>query len=130
MRRVIFVWAVRESGNPYHFLTLNASLTRAIADHLGWISRTLSEALSAAQSTSLVLEPTVYITGPTCAIPEIPRAASASSDGSSTPSVVGDSDKELPLYSSLKIVHGRPSIRRVLREGIDGSTGPVSVDGE
>ncbi|RDX53967.1 hypothetical protein OH76DRAFT_1342942 [Lentinus brumalis] len=109
VRRVVFVWA-------------------ANADHLRWISKTLSEAIAAAQSTELVVDPAVYITGPTCAIPEIPRASSATSDGSSTPSEVDEGDKELPLYSSLKIVHGRPSIRRILQEGIDGSTGPVSVD--
>ncbi|KAI0720245.1 hypothetical protein C8T65DRAFT_692861 [Cerioporus squamosus] len=110
VRRVVFVWAVRNS------------------DHLRWISKTLSEAIAAAQSTSLVVDPAVYITGPTCAIPEIPRAASTTSDGSSTLSEIDEGDKELPLYSSLKIVHGRPSIRRILQEGIDGSTGSVSVD--
>ncbi|KAH9899749.1 ferric reductase NAD binding domain-containing protein [Cubamyces lactineus] len=114
VRRVVFVWAVRES------------------DHLEWISKTLYEALSAAQSTSLIVEPNIYITGRTCTLPEIPRNAMyAPSDGSSTPtspSEVEKFDKELPVYSSLKIVHGRPSIRRVLQESIDSSAGPVSVD--
>ncbi|KAI0774396.1 ferric reductase NAD binding domain-containing protein [Fomes fomentarius] len=116
VRRVIFVWAVRSS------------------EHLEWISKTLCEALAAAQATKLVIEPTVYVTSAETAIPEIPRTASsayASSDAASasTPaSEIGNVDKELPMYSSLKVINGRPSIRRLLQEGIDGSTGPVSVD--
>ncbi|KAI0750929.1 hypothetical protein C8Q80DRAFT_1098755 [Daedaleopsis nitida] len=112
VRRVIFVWAVRES------------------DHLGWISKTLSEALAAAQSTKLAIEPTIYVTSPSSTIPEIPRTLSRSSDGASTPSEVGEVDKELPVYSALRIINGRPSIRRILQEGVNGSAGPVSVDGE
>ncbi|EJF56585.1 hypothetical protein DICSQDRAFT_71178 [Dichomitus squalens LYAD-421 SS1] len=109
VRRVIFIWAVRES------------------DHLSWISKSLCEASAAARSTSLAVEPTVYITGPTCTIPQIPGTAY---DGSSTNSETGEVvDKELPVYSSLKIIHGKPSIRRILQEGVDGSSGPVSVDG-
>ena len=83
---------------------------------------------AASQSTSLAVEPTVYVTGPTCTIPQIPGTQY---DGSSTNSITGEvMDKELPVYSSLKIIHGKPSIRRILQEGIDGSSGPVSVDGE
>ncbi|KAI9056559.1 hypothetical protein FKP32DRAFT_1585671 [Trametes sanguinea] len=115
VRRVIFVWAVRES------------------DHLAWISRTLNEALAAAQSTALVVEPNIYITGPTCILPETRGSSYTPSDGSTTPTSPTDMDKEkfekgVPVYSSLKIVHGRPSIRRILQEGIDSSMGPVSVD--
>ncbi|KAL7282503.1 hypothetical protein ACG7TL_003974 [Trametes sanguinea] len=104
------------------------------SDHLAWISKTLNEALSAAQPTSLIVEPNIYITGPTCTLPERPRSSSYTpSDGSSTPTSPTDTEKDnfgkgLPVYSSLKIVHGRPSIRRILQEGIDSSTGPVSVD--
>nr|VWP00534.1 Pre-mRNA-splicing ATP-dependent RNA helicase PRP28 (EC [Ganoderma boninense] len=109
VRRVIFIWAVRES------------------DHLGWISKSLCEALAVAQSTPLAIEPSVYVTGPTCDIPRIPGTQYAGSEASGSDS--GEAaGKELPLYSSLKIVHGRPSIRRILQEGVDGSSGPVSVD--
>lgn len=98
-------------------------------DHLGWISKTLCEALAAAQSTTVAVEPTVYVTGTICDIPQIPGTQYAGSDssGSDSGEVAG---KELPMYSSLKIVHGRPSIRRILQDGVDGSSGPVSVDGE
>ncbi|KAI1796261.1 hypothetical protein LXA43DRAFT_1090336 [Ganoderma leucocontextum] len=91
VHRVIFMWAVRES------------------DHLGWISKNLREALDAAQSTTLAVEPTVYVTGPTCDIPQIPGTQYAGSDGSGSDSgeVV---DKELRC------------------EGVDNSSGPVSVD--
>ncbi|KAI0352818.1 hypothetical protein OH77DRAFT_738752 [Trametes cingulata] len=114
VRRVVFVWAVRES------------------DHLKWISKVLSDALTAAQSTSLVIEPHLYVTGAACVIPEIPRMASYTpSDGTSTPPSPADVEKyekELPMYSSLRITNGRPSIRRILQESIDTSIGPVSVD--
>ncbi|KAH9850710.1 ferric reductase NAD binding domain-containing protein [Lenzites betulinus] len=113
VRRVIFVWAVRDS------------------EHLQWISKTLNEALTAAQLTELAIEPNVYITGPTCTIPEIKRGVYTPSDGTSTPPSPADTgkfEKELPVYSSLKVTHGRPSIRRILQEGIDTSTGSVSVD--
>ncbi|KAI0638308.1 ferric reductase NAD binding domain-containing protein [Trametes polyzona] len=113
VRRVIFVWAVRDP------------------EHVQWISKVLAEAMTAAQSTTLVVEPNVYITGASSAVPEIPRTAYAPSDGSSTPPSPADSgkyEKELPMYSSMKITHGRPSIRRILQEGIDSSAGPVSVD--
>ncbi|KAI9000892.1 hypothetical protein BD414DRAFT_15568 [Trametes punicea] len=113
VRRVIFVWSVRES------------------DHLAWISKTLNEALTAAQPTSLVVEPRIYITGPTCTIPEMPRGSYTPSDGTTTPTSPSDGEpfeKGLPVYSSLRIIHGRPSVCRILQEGIDSSTGPVSVD--
>ncbi|KAI0650622.1 ferric reductase NAD binding domain-containing protein [Trametes meyenii] len=115
VRRVIFVWAVRES------------------EHLQWISKLLTEALVAAQSTSLIIEPIVYVTGPSRVIPEpeLSHTAYASSDGTTTPpssSSVGGYEKDLPMYSSLKITYGRPSIRRLLQDGIDSSIGPVSVD--
>ncbi len=137
MRRVIFVWAVRSSGKQPWFTQLYASFSREVhTEHLEWISKTLCEALAAAQETKLVIEPTVYITSADTAIPEIPRTTSsayASSDAASASnpaSEIGDVDKELPMYSSLKVINGRPSIRRLLQEGIDGSTGTVSVDGE
>lgn len=134
MRRVVFVWAVRDAGKVT--ATIHSPivvLTRARTEHLQWISKVLNEALAAAQSTSLAIEPHVYITGPTCTIPEAQRTVYAPSDGTSTPpspADIGKFEKELPVYSSLKITHGRPSIRRVLQESIDSSTGPVSVDGQ
>ncbi|CAL1701427.1 unnamed protein product [Somion occarium] len=112
-RRVIFVWAVR---NP---------------EHLKWISKLLSEALQAARTSTLVIDPRVYITGPSCPIPEIPPISNDkdSSDGSMTPTSVNSEEKsELPTYSTLKITHGRPSISRILRDEIYTSPGPVSVD--
>ncbi|KAH9943327.1 ferric reductase NAD binding domain-containing protein [Epithele typhae] len=115
VRRVIFVWAVRQS------------------EHLDWISKTLNEALAVAQPTSLVVEPTVYVTGPSCTMPTIARTPympnmSPASDSGSTKSLEASIDKTLPSYSSLKVIHGRPSIRRVLQDGINCSAGPVSVD--
>ncbi|EMD40636.1 hypothetical protein CERSUDRAFT_111219 [Gelatoporia subvermispora B] len=116
VRRVVFVWAIRD------------------ADHLKWISKILSQALDAAQSTSLKIEPTIYITGamPSTPIPELARTGSAEyTDGSVTPTSP-EPEKEgkeyLPSYNAPKITNGRPSIRRILQEEISASTGPVSVD--
>ncbi|OBZ76332.1 putative ferric reductase transmembrane component [Grifola frondosa] len=113
VRRVVFVWAVRD------------------ADHLEWISKVLTEALASAHSTSLVVEPNVYVTGPDCVIPQLPTLASK--DGSSTPPTpvsesVNNEKMGPPVYSSLKIIHGRPSIRRILQEEVNAASGPVSVD--
>ncbi|KAI0775988.1 hypothetical protein BD413DRAFT_257872 [Trametes elegans] len=113
VRRVVFVWAVRD------------------IEHTQWIAKPLREALTAAQSTSLAIEPYIYVTSRTSSVPEIQRAAYTPSDGTSTPPSPAETEKfykELPVYSSFNITHGRPSIRRVLQEGIDSSTGPVSVD--
>ncbi|OCH90700.1 hypothetical protein OBBRIDRAFT_582310 [Obba rivulosa] len=116
VRRVVFVWAIRD------------------ADHLKWISKLLTQALDAAQSTPLVVEPTIYITGPMppTPIPELSKTGSSEyTDGSRTPTS-SDPEKEekmsLPSYSALKITNGRPSTRRILQEEISVSSGPVSVD--
>ena len=36
---------------------------------------------------------------------------------------------KLPAYNALRIVHGRPSVKKILEEEITTSWGPVSVDG-
>ncbi|KAF8974334.1 FAD-binding domain-containing protein [Flammula alnicola] len=91
VRRIVFVWAVRD------------------AVHVKWISKTLIQALSAT-TASLTVEPRIYITGKNYPIPE------------TTPST------ELPVYSSLKLIHGRPSIKKLLNDEIASSLGPISVD--
>ncbi|THH33660.1 hypothetical protein EUX98_g541 [Antrodiella citrinella] len=120
VRRVVFVWSVRD------------------AEHVKWISKVLKEALVHAQSSPLVVDPHVYITGPNHPLPEL----SLSDDSKS---VIGDSHPgtpvcpksensleklELPAYSALKITHGRPSISRILEDEVSGSAGSVSVDGK
>ncbi|KAI0082566.1 hypothetical protein K474DRAFT_1585791 [Panus rudis PR-1116 ss-1] len=111
VRRVVFVWAVRDS------------------EHLKWISKALTEAMEYARTTSLVIEPRLYITGPQYTIPELPAVNADPSDGSVTP-LSSKSDEKLqpPAYSALKITHGRPSIRRLLQDEIAEASGPVSVD--
>lgn len=86
----------------------------------------------AARLTQLAVDPRVYITGPNCPIPEIPAPSHKdSADGSITPTTNDSNEKMgLPVYSSLKITHGRPSIPRILNDEISASTGPVSVDGK
>ncbi|KAK7695500.1 hypothetical protein QCA50_000136 [Cerrena zonata] len=111
-QRVIFVWAVRD------------------AEHLKWISKVITEALVAARLTHLTVDPRIYITGPNCPIPEVPVLGHKDSlDGTITPSSNQSNEKiELPIYTSLKITHGRPSISRILHDEISTSIGPVSVD--
>lgn len=102
-------------------------------DHVRWISEVLGEAITAAQSTGLVLDPRVYITGSTPPTPPVATIGYADSDKGSISAESPISEKDvkmsLPAYSALRILHGRPSIRKILREEITASTGPVSVDG-
>ncbi|TFK43398.1 FAD-binding domain-containing protein [Crucibulum laeve] len=112
VRRIVFVWAVRDGG------------------HLKWISKALTEALSTPTS-SLTVEPRVYITGSNYPIAQMPVLSNRQSESS----LASDAEKgkvtpdaELPLYSSLKLIHGRPSIRKLLHDEISNSSGPVSVD--
>lgn len=104
-------------------------LTSYLIGHLTWISKTLTDALTLL-SRSLTIEPRIYITGPNYPIPQLPLMES----GPPSPSSLVESEKDtkdvdLPLYSALKLIHGRPSIRKLLHDEISASPGPVSVDG-
>lgn len=102
-------------------------------------SKLLTEALISAPS-SLVVEPRVYITGPNYPIPEMPTVEYGDLTSPSPPvspartnsvSSINKEDKfGLPVYSALKLLHGRPSIPKVLNDEITSATGPVSVDGQ
>lgn len=86
------------------------------------------QALSVA-APSLVVEPRIYITGKNYPIPEVPDIH----DRSSISSSIEKDDilsPQLPVYSALKLTHGRPSIKKLLNEEISSSLGPVSVDGK
>ncbi|RDB22637.1 putative ferric reductase transmembrane component [Hypsizygus marmoreus] len=109
VRRIVFIWAVRDG------------------DHLNWISKTLTEALNSVTS-SLSIEPRVYITGPNYPIPEVPFLSEPATPSSPVESEKVAKEMILPVYSSLKLIHGRPSIRKLLHEEIGASLGPVSVD--
>ncbi|KAF9468795.1 FAD-binding domain-containing protein [Collybia nuda] len=109
VRRIVFVWAVRDAG------------------HLIWISKILTDTLASASRT-LTIEPRIYITGSKYMIPQV--TSESESGPPSSPSSISESEKnkDLPSYSSLKLVHGRPSIRKLLHDEISASLGPVSVD--
>ncbi len=95
----------------------------------------LSEALDDS-SSNLSVEPRIYITGtklPNVAV--LPNTSpnpsgTASTASSSKPDIIIEEKPELPpVYSALKIIHGRPSIRKLLYDEISASPGPISVDG-
>ncbi|KAJ3573341.1 hypothetical protein NP233_g2490 [Leucocoprinus birnbaumii] len=124
VRRIVFLWAIRET------------------EHLEWISKILSDALEPIPPT-LSVEPRIYITGskaptfpPLSMKPTTPTGqiattelSSSSSVNNSNPEIVEEEKStDLPAYSLLKIIHGRPSIRKVLHDEISASTGSVSVD--
>lgn len=94
----------------------------------------LGEALTAAQSTGMTVDPRVYVTGSTPPTPPVAAVEYSESDQGSVAMESPISEKDvkmsLPAYSALRILHGRPSIRKILQEEISASTGPVSVDGE
>ncbi|KAL0949689.1 hypothetical protein HGRIS_009726 [Hohenbuehelia grisea] len=109
VRRVVFLWAVRDGG------------------HLSWVTKVLSDALAAAPP-ALSIEPRVYVTGPNYSTPSIPKL---DSDIEGSVSSLDSPDKEineLPIYTALKLTHGRPSIKKLLHEEILSTVGPVSVD--
>lgn len=76
----------------------------------------------------------MYITGSTPPTPPVAAVEYSESDQGSVAMESPLSEKDvkmfLPAYSALRILHGRPSVRRILQEEIDASTGPVSVDGK
>lgn len=136
VQRVVFVWAVRDAGAWFlHGEKCRPGDQVRATDHIRWISKVLSEALDAAQSTNLIIDPRIYIT---CASPSTPPLSSASYEESDRGSVNADSAMteksatklSLPVYSTLRIMNGRPAIRKILHEEIAASRGPVSVDGE
>ena len=104
------------------------------SDHVKWISEALGEALEAAQSAGLVVDPRIYVTGSAPPTPPVPTVGYADSDKGSfsmeSPISEKDVKMSLPTYSALRILHGRPSVREILQEEINASSGPVSVDGE
>ncbi|KAI0347380.1 hypothetical protein BDW22DRAFT_1404940 [Trametopsis cervina] len=108
VRRAVFVWAVRDPG------------------HIRWISKVLTEALVAAQQTSLEVEARLYITGSSSPLSETPQVSFDGSQNGSSPS--SEKDMKLPLYHALQITHGRPSIKKILQDEIALAHGPVSVD--
>ncbi|KAF4619569.1 hypothetical protein D9613_005357 [Agrocybe pediades] len=109
VKRIVFVWAVRDAA------------------HIEWISKTLMQALGRATPT-LNVEPRIYITGNKYPIPEVPSLPMQRASTSSSSIEKGEiSHAELPLYSALKLIHGRPSMKKLLSEEIASALGPVSV---
>ena len=101
-----------------------------------WISSVLGEAISAAQSTGLIVDPRIYITSSSPPTPPTPPATAVAYDESDkgsisleSPITEKDVNMSLPSYSALRILNGRPSVRKILQEEIGASSGPVSVDG-
>ncbi|KAJ3554162.1 hypothetical protein NM688_g3250 [Phlebia brevispora] len=109
VRRAVFVW----------------SLTW-ILEHLKWISKLLNEAFTAAQSTTLTVDMRVYITGPNA--PRLEELESTDSGSVSADSPTSENEEKIPVYSAIKITHGRPSVRKIFDEEITTALGPVSVD--
>ncbi|KDR83594.1 hypothetical protein GALMADRAFT_219415 [Galerina marginata CBS 339.88] len=109
VRRIVFVWAVRD------------------AVHLKWISKTLVDAL-ATTTPYLTIEPRIYVTGKNYPIPEVPELPTDRASMSSGSIEKDIAETELPVYSSLKLIHGRPSMKKLLAEEIQTSLGPISVD--
>jgi hypothetical protein len=103
-----------------------------LVDHLKWISKVLTEALVAAQPTSLQIEAKIYITGPSGLTPECREFSyePGSTHSSSPASPSSEIDAKLPIYDAFHITHGRPSMKKILQEEISCALGPVSVDGK
>ncbi|KAF9498476.1 hypothetical protein BDN71DRAFT_1385581 [Pleurotus eryngii] len=110
VRRVVFVWAVRDGA------------------HLTWITEIITKALSVAPPC-LSIEPRIYVTGRNYPIPKVPALQSDGSTSSSTSSLPSElTSQDLPQYSALKLLPGRPSMKKLLQDEINSALGPVSVD--
>lgn len=97
--------------------------------HFKWASKTLTEAMARATST-LTVDPRIYITGKSQSISDVPSLPEdRASVSSSLDKEEISATSELPVFSSLTLIHGRPNIKKVLDEEIELSLGPVSVDG-
>jgi ferric-chelate reductase len=131
MQKVVFIWSVREAGNAYHPIICCRYTNADLSEHVRWISEVLNEALEAAQTASLVVDCRVYITGSTPPTPPVPvtRYTDFEKGSVSPDSEISEKDIGLPAYFNLQVIHGRPSIRKILQEEINMSSGPVSVDG-
>ena len=89
----------------------------------------LNEALNAAQDTPLTVDPRIYITGPRAPPTNYATGSDSESGSISAESPVSEKENKLPLYTALRITHGRPSLRKVFDEEVTTAAGPVSVDG-
>ncbi|KIJ94089.1 hypothetical protein K443DRAFT_134858 [Laccaria amethystina LaAM-08-1] len=110
VRRILFVWAFRDES------------------YLSWLSKTMTEALSHAKC-SLSIELRMYLTAPSTKTSSSNASIASEKDGHSavkTTTVVSPTE----YHPSLKLVHGRPNIHRVLHDEIAACTngGSISVD--
>ena len=80
--------------------------------------------------SNIVVEPRIYITGKNFPVLDTLALPSAASNFSELEKKNDIEEFELPMYSVLKTVHGRPSVKKLLHEEIAIASGPVSVDGK
>ncbi|KAH9483266.1 Ferric reductase transmembrane component 5 [Psilocybe cubensis] len=115
VRRIVFIWAIRDT------------------EHLRWISRALTDAM-ALTSSSLVIDPRIYITGKKAVVAEISNVTTRTSDSESLSSSGSTLKKEISQsdileYSrSFTILHGRPNLDALLNEEIQMSPGQIAVN--
>ncbi|KAG5219913.1 FAD-binding domain-containing protein [Salix suchowensis] len=113
-------------GNPPNLHVFSTSIL--IAAHLTWITEIITKALSVAPPC-LSIEPRIYVTGRNYPIPKVPALQSDGSTSSSTSSLPSElTSQDLPQYSALKLLPGRPSMKKLLQDEINSALGPVSVD--
>ena len=111
-------------------LSVLLSINSILADYLSWLSKTMTEALSHA-TCSLSIELRMYFTTPSTKTSSSNASnASEKCDHSAVKTTTVMSPTE--YHPSLKLIHGRPDIRRVLYDEIAACTdgGSISVDGQ
>ena len=124
VRRVVFVWSVREAGPLFYVCSDIFMGLMWFVEHVKWISQVLNNALNAAQGTLLTVDPRIYITGPKA--PELTCSDDSRESRISEIKTVSSPQ----ACTGPRLVHGRPSIKKMLEEEITTSPGPVSVDGQ
>jgi ferric-chelate reductase len=111
-------------------LPLLVSTDSILAGYLSWLSKTMTKALSHAKC-SVSIELRMYLTAPSTKTSSSNASIASEKDDHSavkTTTVVSPTE----YHPSLKLVHGRPNIRRVLHDEIAACTneGSISVDGQ
>ncbi|KAH9896466.1 iron reductase [Cubamyces lactineus] len=112
-RRLVFVWSIRD------------------ANHIEWVSKTLTKALELAPSD---IEISIRIFVTSGKVPELAQTETRSFNeddsvhSSSDGTAIGKSrPSSLLNFSVVQVSQGRPDLRALLREEVDANTGRLSV---
>ena len=129
-QKVLFLWAIRDTGTFIQWLHLSRLLTiHTPLDHINWIANNLAPALeNLPPSISVAVQ--LYITRITAAaqgLDESPKDKEICSEAMITP--------DSHLYSTIlqspfvQVHQGRPNLKKLISNEIGEATGRISING-